>query len=92
MPWSRQVGGGGGASRPPWDKPAILGRGVTGLTCCCPLSCPLSAPGASVINTRCSETYKTRTAVLSLFGIPLWYQSQSPRVILQVGTPGAGPR
>lgn len=45
-------------------------------------------PGASVINTRCSETYETRTALLSLFGIPLWYQSQSPRVILQVGTEG----
>ncbi|KFR11002.1 SUN domain-containing protein 2, partial [Opisthocomus hoazin] len=43
----------------------------------------LESAGASVINTRCSETYKTRTAVLSLFGIPLWYQSQSPRVILQ---------
>lgn len=42
-------------------------------------------PGASVINTRCSETYETRTALLSLFGIPLWYHSQSPRVILQVG-------
>ncbi|NWU65163.1 SUN2 protein, partial [Pterocles burchelli] len=43
----------------------------------------LESAGASVINTRCSETYGTRTAVLSLFGIPLWYQSQSPRVILQ---------
>lgn len=57
------------------------------LTCCR----PLSLPGASVINTRCSETYETRTALLSLFGIPLWYHSQSPRVILQVGTPGARP-
>ncbi|KAF4799076.1 SUN domain-containing protein 2 [Turdus rufiventris] len=43
----------------------------------------LESAGASVINTRCSETYETRTALLSLFGIPLWYQSQSPRVILQ---------
>ncbi|NWS68256.1 SUN2 protein, partial [Crotophaga sulcirostris] len=43
----------------------------------------LESAGASVINTRCSETYNTRTAQLSLFGIPLWYQSQSPRVILQ---------
>uniref|UniRef100_K7F9C1 Sad1 and UNC84 domain containing 2 n=1 Tax=Pelodiscus sinensis TaxID=13735 RepID=K7F9C1_PELSI len=40
-------------------------------------------PGASVISTRCSETYETKTALLSLFGIPLWYHSQSPRVILQ---------
>lgn len=46
----------------------------------------LPASGASVISTRCSETYETKTALLSLFGIPLWYHSQSPRVILQVGT------
>ncbi|XP_065742839.1 SUN domain-containing protein 2 isoform X6 [Phocoena phocoena] len=43
----------------------------------------LESGGASVISTRCSETYETKTALLSLFGIPLWYQSQSPRVILQ---------
>ncbi|NXQ29820.1 SUN2 protein, partial [Alaudala cheleensis] len=43
----------------------------------------LESAGASVINTRCSETYETHTALLSLFGIPLWYHSQSPRVILQ---------
>lgn len=48
-----------------------------------------STPGASVVSTRCSETYETKTALLSLFGIPLWYHSQSPRVILQVGTLGA---
>ncbi|XP_009577246.1 PREDICTED: SUN domain-containing protein 2, partial [Fulmarus glacialis] len=48
----------------------------------------LESAGASVINTRCSETYETRTALLSLFGIPLWYHSQSPRVILQ---PDANP-
>lgn len=46
----------------------------------------LPMPGASVISTRCSETYETKTALLSLFGIPLWYHSQSPRVILQVDT------
>lgn len=43
----------------------------------------LESGGASVISTRCSETYETKTALLSLFGIPLWYHSQSPRVILQ---------
>lgn len=51
-----------------------------------PCPSPLALLGASVINTRCSETYETKTALLSLFGIPLWYQSQSPRVILQVST------
>ncbi|XP_069509062.1 SUN domain-containing protein 2 isoform X2 [Ambystoma mexicanum] len=43
----------------------------------------LESSGASVLSTRCSETYETKTALLSLFGVPLWYQSQSPRVILQ---------
>ncbi|OCT83121.1 SUN domain-containing protein 2 isoform X2 [Xenopus laevis] len=43
----------------------------------------LESSGASVINTRCSETFETKTALLSLFGVPLWYHSQSPRVILQ---------
>ncbi|XP_053113347.1 SUN domain-containing protein 2 [Hemicordylus capensis] len=43
----------------------------------------LESGGASVISTRCSETYETKTALLSVFGIPLWYHSQSPRVILQ---------
>ncbi|XP_036615235.1 SUN domain-containing protein 2 isoform X2 [Trichosurus vulpecula] len=43
----------------------------------------LESSGASIISTRCSETYDTRTALLSLFGIPLWYHSQSPRAILQ---------
>lgn len=43
----------------------------------------LESSGASVINTRCSETYKMRSACLSLFGIPLWYQSESPRTVIQ---------
>ncbi|XP_064419385.1 SUN domain-containing protein 2 isoform X1 [Latimeria chalumnae] len=43
----------------------------------------LESAGASVISTRCSETFETKTALLSLFGIPLWYHSQSPRVVLQ---------
>ncbi|XP_051567506.1 SUN domain-containing protein 2-like [Myxocyprinus asiaticus] len=43
----------------------------------------LESSGASVINTRCSETYNTRSACLSLFGIPLWYQSESPRTVIQ---------
>lgn len=36
------------------------------------------------MSTRCSETYETKTALLSLFGVPLWYFSQSPRVAIQV--------
>ncbi|XP_073931479.1 SUN domain-containing protein 1 isoform X7 [Castor canadensis] len=43
----------------------------------------LESGGGSVLSTRCSETYETTTALLSLFGIPLWYFSQSPRVVIQ---------
>ncbi|XP_053550202.1 SUN domain-containing protein 1-like [Bombina bombina] len=39
--------------------------------------------GGSILGTRCSETYDTKTALMSLFGIPLWYFSQSPRVVIQ---------
>lgn len=45
--------------------------------------------GGSVLSTRCSETYETKTALVSLFGLPLWYFSQSPRVVIQVGRPAA---
>ncbi|XP_048477377.1 SUN domain-containing protein 1 isoform X2 [Rhincodon typus] len=43
----------------------------------------LESGGGSILSTRCSETYETATAVMSLFGIPLWYFSQSPRVVIQ---------
>ncbi|XP_059892452.1 SUN domain-containing protein 1 isoform X7 [Gadus macrocephalus] len=43
----------------------------------------LESGGGSILSTRCSETYETRTALLSLFGLPLWYFSQSPRVVIQ---------
>jgi len=41
--------------------------------------------GGSVVSTRCSQTFQPRTAQLSLFGIPLWYSTNSPRVAIQVG-------
>ncbi|XP_060116966.1 SUN domain-containing protein 1 isoform X5 [Heteronotia binoei] len=43
----------------------------------------LESGGGSVLSTRCSETYNTQTAVISLFGVPLWYFSQSPRTVIQ---------
>lgn len=43
----------------------------------------LESAGGSIMNTRCSETYKTKAALLSLFGVPLWYFSQSPRAVIQ---------
>ncbi|XP_068585416.1 SUN domain-containing protein 1-like isoform X2 [Cebidichthys violaceus] len=43
----------------------------------------LESGGGSILSTRCSETYETKAALLSLFGLPLWYFSQSPRVVIQ---------
>ncbi|KFQ17909.1 SUN domain-containing protein 1 [Merops nubicus] len=43
----------------------------------------LESGGGSILSTRCSETYEPKTAVISLFGIPLWYSAQSPRVVIQ---------
>ncbi|KAF7242866.1 SUN domain-containing protein 1 [Varanus komodoensis] len=46
----------------------------------------LESGGGSILSTRCSETYETKTALISLFGIPLWYFSQSPRVVIQAAS------
>ncbi|XP_017538989.2 SUN domain-containing protein 2-like [Pygocentrus nattereri] len=43
----------------------------------------LESSGASVIKS--SETYLTRTAYLSVFGVPLLYRSESPRTVTQPG-------
>ncbi|XP_078794227.1 uncharacterized protein LOC101161013 isoform X5 [Oryzias latipes] len=43
----------------------------------------LESAGGSILSTRCSETYETRAALLSMFGVPLWYFSQSPRTVIQ---------
>lgn len=48
--------------------------------------------GGSILSTRCSETYETKTALMSLFGLPLWYFSQSPRVVIQVSRVSRFPR
>ncbi|XP_063073947.1 SUN domain-containing protein 3-like [Engraulis encrasicolus] len=43
----------------------------------------LESLGAYVIKDRCSDTYRTRAGVVSLYGIPLWYTSDSPSTVLQ---------
>ncbi|XP_029986216.1 SUN domain-containing protein 2-like isoform X2 [Sphaeramia orbicularis] len=43
----------------------------------------LESGGGSILSTRCSQTYETKAALLSLFGVPLWYFSQSPRAAIQ---------
>ncbi|VDK20309.1 unnamed protein product [Anisakis simplex] len=39
--------------------------------------------GGSIISTRCTETYKETSRLESIFGIPLWYSSYSPRSVIQ---------
>ncbi|KAL3989549.1 Sad1 / UNC-like C-terminal family protein [Acanthocheilonema viteae] len=43
----------------------------------------LESSGASVISTRCTEPYKENSRLESIFGIPLWYSSYSPRAVIQ---------
>lgn len=43
----------------------------------------LESGGGSIVSTRCSETYYAGTARLSIFGLPLWYTSKSPRTAIQ---------
>ncbi|XP_034388608.1 SUN domain-containing protein 2 isoform X2 [Cyclopterus lumpus] len=43
----------------------------------------LESQGASVVSTRCSETYRIRSACVTLFGFPLWYPTESPRTVIQ---------
>lgn len=43
----------------------------------------LESAGGSIISTRCTETYHTGTAQFSLFGVPFWYTSNSPRTVIQ---------
>nr|XP_055074788.1 SUN domain-containing protein 1-like isoform X3 [Misgurnus anguillicaudatus] len=43
----------------------------------------LESSGGSIMSTQCSETYQIKYPQFSLFGIPLWYYSESPRTVIQ---------
>ena len=45
----------------------------------------LETAGGSVISTRCTETFVQKSAMYSLFGIPIWYPSNNPRTVIQPG-------
>merc|ERR1711902_348945 len=45
----------------------------------------LETAGGSVGSTRCTETFVQKTAMYSIFGIPIWYPSNNPRTIIQPG-------
>ncbi|XP_022183538.1 uncharacterized protein LOC111043061 [Myzus persicae] len=44
----------------------------------------LESAGATVLGTRCTQT-KPSTAALTMFGIPLWFISNGPRMAIQPG-------
>ncbi len=48
----------------------------------------LESAGGTIASIRCTETYDVSNAVYSVFGIPFWWERNSPRAILQ---PGANP-
>lgn len=48
----------------------------------------LESAGGQVLSTRCTESYQPKTAQLSIFGIPLWYRSNTPRTAI---TPAVQP-
>lgn len=47
----------------------------------------LICEGASVISSRCSQTYTSPSPCLTLFGIPLWSFYRGPRIAIQVMFP-----
>lgn len=65
------------------DALAIYDADKTGL-----VDYALEPSGGQILSTRCTENYNMRTAVVSVLGIPLWYPSNTPRVVI---TPGVVP-
>ena len=58
----------------------IFGADRTGL-----MDYAAESGGGSIASIRCTETFDTNPAVLSLFGIPLMYLYNSPRTVIQPG-------
>ncbi|XP_034650593.1 uncharacterized protein LOC117890064 isoform X1 [Drosophila subobscura] len=42
----------------------------------------LESAGGQILSTRCTESYQTKSAQISVFGIPLWYPTNTPRVAI----------
>ncbi|CAI5454898.1 unnamed protein product [Caenorhabditis angaria] len=43
----------------------------------------LESSGASVLSTRCSETYNSYSRLEKIWSIPLWYSTYGPRTVIQ---------
>jgi len=46
----------------------------------------LESAGGSIFSTRCTENYELSSAVMSVWGVPIWWETNTPRSILQPGT------
>ncbi|XP_039250390.2 uncharacterized protein LOC120328062 [Styela clava] len=46
----------------------------------------LETAGGFIVSTRCSESYQRKTALVSLFGIPIYYNVNTPRSVIQAST------
>lgn len=42
----------------------------------------LESAGGEIISTRCTENYRTKSAEISIFGIPIWYPTNTPRTVI----------
>ena len=46
----------------------------------------LESAGGSIVTTKCTEPYQATSAVMSVWGLPIWWDANSPRTILQPGS------
>jgi len=46
----------------------------------------LESAGGTIASTRCTETYDVTQAVYHVLGVPIWWERQNPRTILQPGS------
>ncbi|XP_055855470.1 klaroid protein isoform X1 [Episyrphus balteatus] len=42
----------------------------------------LESAGGQILSTRCTENYPIKSAQISIFGIPLWYPANTPRIAI----------
>ncbi|XP_041755317.2 SUN domain-containing protein 2-like [Coregonus clupeaformis] len=65
-----------------WDMKRVIRIAVRPLADRLP-DFALESQGGSIVTSRCSETYHTRSACVSFLGIPLWYPEETPRTVIQ---------
>lgn len=46
----------------------------------------LESAGGFIVSTRCSESYNRKTALISVLGIPIYYNINTPRSVIQAST------